>query len=270
MMRMREPMALAVVLAAVLWTPLTAQRARDRPILIFTVSGAYIDGVGLWSVADQPITDLSTGGSGLRDHFILNRSIKRTLGAAFAGTYFKGSHLGITAEGMLLGLGYTDRCQLQAPVQSSLNQVRCNSLNDLDHSAAAVAMSAGVMYRIAPEEFISPFLRASVGLLINNQSPILLVAEPGGNAGDVTIYDDSHKGTRLRPALGLGVGTSIAVGRAYHLRWEVRDNILGIQRVTGATSDRDQIPPHKTVYKHLLSIMVGLDVVLERRAGRRY
>jgi hypothetical protein len=60
------------------------------------------------------------------------------------------------------------------------------------------------------------------------------------------------------------------VGRAYHLRWEVRDNILGIQRVTGATSDRDQIPPHKTVYKHLLSIMVGLDVVLERRAGRRY
>jgi hypothetical protein len=269
-MRIREPVAVAVALAATLWTPLAAQHARDRPILIFTMSGAYIDGAGLWSIPDQPITDLSAGGTGLTDHFILNRSIKRTLGAAFSGTYFKGSRLGITAEGLLLGLGYNDTCQLQPPVASGLNQVRCNSLNLLDHSAAAVALSTGLIYRIGSEEFISPFARASVGLVINNQSPILLVAQPGAPAGDLTIYDDSHKGTRLRPALGLGVGTSIAVGKAYHLRWEVRDNILGIQRVTGATADGGEIPPHKTVYQHLFSVMVGLDVVLERRPGRRY
>jgi opacity protein-like surface antigen len=260
----------AVAAVGLLAAPLAAQATRDRPTLIFTVSGAYIDGVGLWSVPDQPITDQSVGGSGLLDHYVLNRSVKRTLGAAFSGTYFKGAHLGITGEGMLVGLGYTDTCSLMPPVQSSLNDARCASLNELDHSAAAAALSAGVMYRIGADQFISPFARVSAGLVINNQSPLLLIAEPGGNEGDLTIYDDSHKGTRIRPAFGVGVGTTIAVGRAYHLRWEIRDNILGIQRVTSATPDRGFVPPHETAYKHLFSLMVGLDVVLERRPGRRY
>ena len=269
-MRMRESAAVAVMVLATLWTPLAAQRRRDRPTLIFTVSGAYIDGVGLWSIGDQPVTDRSGGASGPTDHFVLSRSTKRTLGAAFSGTYFKGRHLGITAEGSLLGLGYDDSCRLQPPVASSLNLARCNSLNELDRSAAAVAVSAGLLYRIAPEEYISPFARASVGVLVNNQSPLLLVARPGSQAADLTIYDDEQKGTRLRPAFALGVGTSIAVGKAYHLRWEIRDNILGIQRVTGPTADSGEVPPHETAYKHLFSIMVGLDVVLERRPGRRY
>src|SRR5437870_1108409 len=268
-MRMRESAAATVALLATLWSPLAAQRTRDRPTLIFTMSGAYIDGTGLWSIGDQPVTDLSAGGTGLTDHFILARSIKRTLGAAFSGTYFKGAHLGITGEGLLLGLGYDDACRLGAPAQSSLNVARCNSLNLIDHSAAAVALSAGVMYRIAPDEFISPFVRAGVGMLINNQSPLLLVAEPGGSAGDLTIYDDTHTGTRLRPAFGLGAGTSIAVGKAYHLRFEIRDNILGIQRVTGPTPDRGAVPPHATAYKHLFSILAGLAEVLGRRPGRR-
>jgi opacity protein-like surface antigen len=269
MMRMRESAA-AVALLATLWTPLAAQRTRDRPTLIFTVSGAYIDGTGLWSIGDQPVTDLSTGGSGLTDHYILSRSIKRTLGAAFSGTYFKSTHFGITGEGLLLGLGYDDACRLREPTQSSLNVARCNSLNNIDRSAAAVALAAGVTYRVAPDEFISPFGRAGVGVVINNQSPLLLVAEPGGTAGDLTIYDDTHKGTRLGLAFGLGVGTSIAVGKAYHLRFEIRDNILGIQRVTAPTPDRGEVPPHETAFKHLFSIMVGLDVILERRPGRRY
>ena len=268
-MRIRETAFMAVALLAVVGTPLTAQATRDRPNLVFTVSGAYIGSGGLWSIANQPVTDLSVGGEGLTDNYILNRSIKRSLGAAFSGTYFKGKHLGITAEGMLLGLGYEDACQLRSPVASALNQQRCNSLNELDRSAAAVAVTAGLIYRVAPVEFISPFVRAGAGILINNQSPLLLVAE-GADGADFTIYDDSHKGTRLRPAFTLGVGTTVAVGRAYHLRWEIRDNILGIQKVTAPTADRGEVPPHSTTYKHLFSMMVGLDVILERRPGRRY
>ncbi len=48
----------------------------------------------------------------LTDHFALSRSVKRTIGAGFSGTYYKGSHLGITAEAFLLGLGYDDTCRL--------------------------------------------------------------------------------------------------------------------------------------------------------------
>lgn len=268
-MRIREVLTLAATLLAGSATAGAAQARPDRPILVFTVSGAYIDGAGLWHIADQPITDLSGGGAGLTDHFAITRSVKRSLGAAFSGTYFKGAHFGITGEGMLLGLGYEDACRLRQPTMSAINAQRCASLERLDHSAAAVAVSAGAIYRISPGEFLSPFARASVGLLINNQSPIRVVAESEDGA-EFTIYDDEQTGTRLRPAFALGVGTTIAVGRAYHLRWEIRDNILGIQRVTGPAADRGTVPPHKTAYKHLFSLMVGLDVVLERRPGRRY
>jgi hypothetical protein len=30
------------------------------------------------------------------------------------------------------------------------------------------------------------------------------------------------------------------------------------------------VPPHETAYKHILSLNVGLDVILERHRGRRY
>jgi hypothetical protein len=67
----------------------------------------------------------------------------------------------------------------------------------------------------------------------------------------------------------LGIGTTVAAGRAYQIRWEVRDNIVGIQRITGPTGP-GQVPPNETAYKHIFSINVGLDVILERRPGRRY
>jgi len=264
-MRLRDALV-AVTLLATLSTRLVAQRTYDRPTLVFTISGAYLDGVGLWTVADQPI---DVGGPGLTDHFFLTRSIKRTLGAGFSGTYYRGGHLGINAEAFLVGLGYEDSCRLVAPPQVQENVERCSSIEEKDRSAAAVTTSAGMIYRIASDEFISPFARASAGVLINNQSPLLLVGETNGGA-ELVIYDDQNKGTRLRPSFALGVGVTVAMSRGYQMRWEVRDNILGIQRVNGPTSGFGQVPPHQTVYKHIFSLNVGLDVILERKPGRRY
>jgi len=270
-MRMKEAVAVAVACLAMLWTPLAAQRTRDRPTLIFTVSGAYLDGVGLWSVPDQPVTDNDI--VPLTDHFAVTRSVKRTIGAGFSGTYYKGTHLGLTGEAFLLGLGYDDTCRLVAPAQSTLNVERCNSIDERERSAAAVSTSVGLVYRIASDEFISPFVRASAGMLINNQSPLLLVGSAQRQSGppaELIIYDDHNPGTRIRPAFALGVGTTIAAGKGYQLRWEIRDNIVGIQAVTGAIAGRGEVPPHETVYKHLFSLNVGLDVILERQRGRRY
>jgi hypothetical protein len=269
-MRVREHAA-AVALLATLGAPLAAQGTRDRPTLIFTVSGAYLDGIGLWSVS-QPVPDISDGENPLVDNFLVTRSVKRAIGAGFSGTYYRGTHLGLTAEAFLLGLGYDDTCRLQDPAQSVRNVRRCSSIENKERSAAAVATSVGAIYRVASDEFISPFVRVSAGVLINNQSPLLLIGEdvtPAGTA-ELIIFDDANKGTRLRPAFGLGVGTTVAAGKGYQVRWEIRDNIVGIQRVTGPSDARGQVPPHETAYKHIFSLTVGLDVILERQRGRRY
>jgi hypothetical protein len=267
-MRKNEAVAVAFACLATLCSPLAAQRTRDRPTLIFTVSLAYLDGLNLWSVADQPVPDAS-GNVPLIDHFALRRDVKRTIGGGFSGTYYKGRHLGITAEAFLLGLGYDDGCRLVAPAESQANVERCNSIEQKERSAASVVTSAGLLYRIASDEFISPFVRATAGVLINNQSPLFVVAQQQ-NTAEVIIYADENLGTRIRPAFTLGVGTTIAAGRGYQLRWEVRDNIVGIQAVTGPASGRGLVPPHETVYKHMFSLNVGFDVILERVRGRRY
>jgi hypothetical protein len=40
--------------------------------------------------------------------------------------------------------------------------------------------------------------------------------------------------------------------------------------VTGPVALVTQIPPHETTYKHLFSVLIGIDVILERQRGRRY
>jgi hypothetical protein len=263
-MRVGKTATVAVALLATLWTSLPAQATRDRPTLVFTISGAFLDDVGLWTVPDQPIHVNASED----DHFFLGRSIKRTLGAAFSGTYFRGQHFGLNFETFLVGLGYTDACRIVGTPHSAENVERCSFIDRRDRSAAAVAASVGGIYRFGAREFISPFVRGSAGVLINNQSPLLTTGE-AANGALLTIYDDGQ-GTRLRPAFGLGVGATIAMSSAYHIRWEVRDNILGVQAVTGPVAVIGQVPSHKTVYKHIFSLQVGLDVVLERQRGRRY
>ena len=264
-MRVREAAA-TLALLATLWSPAAAQATRDRPTLVFTVSGAYVDGPGLWSVPDQVI---DIGGPLPPDHFFLSRSIKRTLGAAFSATYYKGQHLGFNGEAFLVGLGYDDSCRVLGTPNFTDNVERCNFIDGRDRSAAAVAISVGGIYRFAPREFLSPFVRANVGMLINNQSPLSLIAQTN-RAVLLTIYDDANRGTRVRPAFILGVGTTIATSPTYQIRWEIRDNIVGVQKVTGPVSVIGAVPPATTVYKHLFSVLIGLDVVLERHRGRRY
>ena len=55
------------------------------------------------------------------------------------------------------------------------------------------------------------------------------------------------------------------VGHGYQIRWEARDNITGIETVTGPTFGAPNLsPPHKVAYKHVFSITFGFDVVLAR------
>lgn len=252
-------------LIALVATPAAAQKTGDQATLVFTVSGAFIQGKRLWAVERQPIQD-----GVFTDFYNLNRDIKSTLAASLSGTYYPGSNVGLTAEAYLMGMGYDDGCTLAAPSESLRNTEVCSDIDKQEKSAAAVALSTGAIFRIASREFISPFIRASAGLLLTNQSSVLTEGISTSNAGALLVVYDDEGRTRVRPAFALGVGTTFALNRGYYLRWEVRDNYVGVVKVTGITDAPRFIPPHETVYKHLFSVHIGLDVVLEKERGRRY
>ena len=223
-MRIRVLVSLLGIAIALPVLPASAQRTGDRARLVFTVSGAYIGGRGLWTVPSQQVADPP-----LVDDFFLSRSINGTLGASLSAAYLPREHVGFTGEVFMVGLGYEDSCRLNTPVQSGQNQAVCQDIDRQDRSAAAVVLAGGLLFRTASRELISPFARVQAGILIANQSPIRME----GNAPPLVVIYADDRDTRVTPALALGVGATVPMGKGFGVRWEVRDQIIGIDRVTG-------------------------------------
>jgi hypothetical protein len=246
--------------------PLSAQGTGDQARLIFTVSGGIVVGKHLWSIPTQAIQFIDPA-----DTFALSRRITSNLAVAFGGTYFSGEHLGLSVEGFLVGLGFEDSCRQVFSSGSADVTTACQSIQGAKKSATSVHLSAGPVFRLNSRSLFSPYARANLGLVFSNQSSIRTIGHFPSSAGqvDLIVYDDNHD-SRVEPALGLGAGFTAAVAKGYQLRWEVRDNIIGLQTLTSSTPEARVIPPHERVFKHLFSMTVGFDVVLERRRGRRY
>jgi hypothetical protein len=263
----RELACVALLLVgAAEFRPTQAQGTGDQARLIFTVAGGVVIGKHLWSVDKQPVQFIEPA-----DTFTLSRRITNNLAIGFSGTYFGGEHLGLNVEAFLVGLGFEDSCRLAFASGNADVATACQSIQGATKSATAVILSAGPVYRINSRSLLSPYARANAGLVFSSQSSIRTIGQfpsPGGLV-DLIVYDDD-KESRVEPAFGLGVGVTAAIAKGYQLRWEVRDNIVGVQKVTGSTPQARVIPPHELVFKHLFSFTIGFDVVLERRRGRRY
>jgi len=243
-----------------------AQRTSDQARLIFTLSAGIIGGKNLWSASPQPIQP-----AGAVDTLALGRRIRSNLAISLTGSYFPGAHLGLMVEGFLVGLGFEDSCRQIFSSGSSAVSTLCESIQGAEKAATSVILSAGPVFRLNSQSLVSPYGRLSAGFIFSNQSSLrttgLLPTSQGLQPFDV--YIDEHE-SRVEPALSAGLGFTAAVARGYQLRWEVRDNMVGVQRITGVTSQAGLVPSHELEFKHLLSMMIGVDVVLERRRGRRY
>ena len=263
-MRGRELLTLVLIMGGTA-LPVRAQ-TKDQARLVFTVSAGVVTGKDLWFVNNQPVQFTTPV-----DTFAIGRQIRTTLGLGFTGTYFPGEHLGWTFEAFLTGLGFEDNCRLAFASGSGDAAATCQSIQGATKSATAVTLAGGPIYRINSRSLISPYARANLGVVISNQSSIRTIGSFPTSEGiaDRIIYDDEHN-SRIAPSLALGVGFTAAVSPGYQLRWEIRDNITGIQTVTGNTPQTEVVPPNELTFKHLFSLTIGFDVVLERRRGRRY
>nr|MBA2627193.1 hypothetical protein [Gemmatimonadales bacterium] len=148
--------------------PLAAQATHDQARIAFGVALGYIGRSHLWSVSGQPLADAPLA----PDTLSLSRQIRSGLTVGFQGTYFPGEHFGYSGEVFLLGLGFLDSCNLTYASGSSSNAQTCDYIDGAEKAATAVALSGGVVYRFSSRRAISPFVRASAGVIIGSQSSV--------------------------------------------------------------------------------------------------
>lgn len=273
---MRTRTMLVALGGLALATPALAQKTEDEARLVFTMGLAYTGGSDLWSVEDQPI---NTPGVGF-DEVNLARSINGSLGALFSGMYFPKPSLGFTGEVFFMGVGLEDQCQVVTATPNPRTVEVCDDIDGASKSSSAVLLSVGAVLRAGSNQVVSPYVRANVGLLVSNLSPILTSGEvvvidtlPNGEITSellqVVIYDDASS-TRVTPGFVFGAGFTTVLGKGWQLRTEVRDNLVQIATVAGPTSPGDDSPEIVNQWKNLFSIVIGADVVLEKKRGRRY
>jgi hypothetical protein len=264
------PLAIALSLA-VPAAPLAAQATRDQARLVFNVGLGYASGTDLWEVTGQRLTDDSS--LPIRNDFMnITRETGPTLTFGIKGIYFRGDNFGLLGEAYFLGLGLRDTCTLTTSSGSSRNADVCQRINGAERSASAVQVATGVIYRVNSRRTLSPYARATIGLLVTNRSSVALVGafvNPDSQLVDVDVYPEANS-TRISPATTLAIGMTAVLAPGYQIRWEVRDNIVGMREVTGPSQQDGIAPPIARRFHHLFALEVGFDVVLERRRGRRY
>jgi opacity protein-like surface antigen len=264
----------ALLLIAALVLPASAMaQTRDQARLIFNVSAGFIGGSTIWHVDDQPLYD-DFAGETLIDTLRITRKARPTLTLGARGIYFHNDNLGFFGEAFLLGLGYDDGCSRRHATSSTRNAEVCSTLDQSESAASAVEVGAGAMYRVASRKTVSPYARAGIGITVASRSTLSTSGffnSAGANSElvEVPIYKDEGL-SQLYLSGTLGAGFTAQVAPGYQLRWEVRDNMVRLPTVTGP-SVQDGSPPVVTNrVRHLFSMEIGFDVVLERRHGRRY
>ena len=242
------------------------QATRDQSRLVIGISAGYIGGSGLWQVESQPIRAPNSE----QDVFNIERRLRPNITFIGQGTYFPSDHVGITGEVSYLGLGTTDSCIFIPSANHGPNRTACAAINGDDRSASGVAATAGVMLRALSRGAYQPYFRAQAGIALVPRStvPVSAVFGPDGSFVLPVYLTDGDK--EIKPAGVLAFGISTAPSAGYQLRVEARATAVQLRVVTGPTAFENMVPQTNTVTKILPSITIGLDVVLEKRRGRRY
>jgi len=262
------------VMLALIGASSALAQTNPQPTIVLTISGGVVTGHGLWTV-DQPVCVLSGGGActGTYDTLRIARSISPSLVLGASGTYFASPNLGFHAEISYLGLPIDDTCTpvfLNPDPPNERGRQMCDNLTAAAGTGGAISLFVGTTLRSASTKSISPYARFNIGVVNLSSSTTEVVgayADAGGVQERQIIEDINGRGASFM--VGVAAGITTPIGTGYQFRLEVRDIVNSLTRVTGPANDL-AIAPTESKYYHHLGLVMGLDIVLERKRGRRY
>jgi hypothetical protein len=282
MIRHPFAVALAALCAAAPVFPAAAQSA-DTPNLVLTMFGGYRMGHQLWTLHSQPFVVIDYVANNLDsvpghyDTLDISRQVTPSFVLGLTASYFRGRHLGVEAEMVFLGMSLESRCGIRrydAADSADINPQLCANITGATVAMSAVQFSAGIVLRATPNKAATPYLGLSGGFVTRARGTVATDGAFLDNAGNLNsfpvIADD--KATRSDLSAQLAAGIMVPLGPGYQIRFEGRDVYTRLDYVSGL-ADPTQVPlhpPHAAHYNHHLVFAIGLDVVLERKRGRRY
>ena len=258
---------LALVLIAASAAPVVAQRTHDESRLVVGITGGWIGGRSLWRVPKQPFV---TEFIGETDTVGLSRSLGSNITLGVQGVYFPSPHIGYVGELTYMGMGLVDACKILYTQGSALTSGACNQLNGLNRSASATALMGGIYLRPLSHTAYQPYLKVLAGAALVPRSTANVDVAFGPNLDSIIDFYVHTGAKQARLAGGLSFGVATAPSNGYQLRLELRQTWVQLPIITGPTLYQGLEPPTKHAWKGLTSFTVGIDIVLERRRGRRY
>lgn len=256
---------------------LQAQTGYD-PRLVITVFAGALTGHPLWGVGRQPIEVRDTAPTfaptGLYDTLRLSRRVTSSLTAGMSATYYPSEYLGYQLELSYLGLTLESGCSmLNSPPMTDADQKNtqlCNSIAAGQVSASALAVHGGITLRASSRGSFSPYVRAAAGLTSIGRSTI---ATEGSFNEDGQTYSralvvEGNPGS-IDASFLIGIGLTSPLGPGYQYRLEIHDILASQTRLDGAVNGLGLGPSSKKMYHHF-ALLMGIDIVLERKRGRRY
>jgi hypothetical protein len=271
---MRSFSCVALALTSLLVGPAVAQTG-SQSNLVLTILGGAVTGHDLWTIDKQPLCVIPSGGgacSSNYDTLRLSRSIGSSIMLGVSGSYYPSPHVGVHAELSYLGLPTDASCS--APSYNAdpenKNQQLCDEIQAQTGGGGAISVFAGVVLRAAPRRTVSPYLRGSLGFVNQAHSSTEVVGgfTDGTGFHERLVIADPKQG-RTSVMLGFGAGFTSPLSAGYQFRIEVRDAIVSLERLTGPANALGAAPTATRTYHHI-ALALGIDVVLERKRGRRY
>jgi hypothetical protein len=263
----------SVLLAISLAAHAGVAQTGSQPSLVLTIFAGAATGHSLWSIPRQPYC-LPTSCSAIdpRDTLRLSRDVGSTLLAGAGATYFQSPHLGFTFEVFYLGIPLDDGCTglfYNADVENR-NEQLCNFIASSALSSSAIAFFGGLVVRAAPTRAISPYVRAGAGLLSYSTGTVdmsgIFVSNNTVQSRAVIVDEKPKKGALTIQA---AAGFTARLSPGYQFRFELRDVLSPLEYVTGAANDLGQVSKATRVH-HRVALTLGLDIILEKKRGRRY
>ncbi len=271
------PLALSCLAVA----PAAAQTGPEAN-LVLTILGGVATGHELWTVEKQPLCVLIPAGGQYTcgsnvDTLRLSRGIGSSIVLGTAATYFPSPHVGFHVELSYLGLPLDNACtgvSYDGSVSSGdtyeRNRQTCDDIQSQAGTGSAVVIFGGVTLRATPRRALSPYLRGSVGVVNQSRSMVEVVGafvDPSGFHERQVVADPRPRATSAM--LGGAAGFTSPLGTGYQFRLEVRDVVARLDRLTGSANGLG-IGPTASRFYHHIALTLALDVVLEKKRGRRY